>query len=231
MMKPGEARPAKPKPSPPAPPAKPVLHPILEDVVMGAPDAPVEIVEYASLTCGSCQHFQATVLPDLAARYILTGDARYILRDYPTSPMPAANAAAALARCAGPERYYDIVAELFTRQTELISAARLGELPGVLQTLGARHGLSTAEVDACIEDPMTLAYIRIEAERAPIGANPPLLLVNGQRVDDLSVKGVRHAIDGALAGIRLLAEQTESHVQAADAAAPGSTPVPDLPPR
>jgi protein-disulfide isomerase len=232
MMKPGEARPAKPKPPPPAPPApKPVLHPVLEDVVMGAADAPIEIIEYASITCGACQHFHAAVLPELTAGYILAGDAKYILRDYPTSPMPAANAAAALARCTGAERYYDIVAELFTRQTELVSAARLGELSGVLQTIGARHGLSAAEVDTCIEDPPTLTYIRAEVERAPIGANPPLLLVNGQRVDDLSVKGVRHAIDAALGSIRLLAQPTESPAPPVDAAqVPVSTPAPELPP-
>jgi protein-disulfide isomerase len=210
MMKPGEARTAKPKPKPPEPPPKPVLHPVLEDVVMGSAEAPIEIIEYASLTCAACQHFHANVLPELAAGYVLTGDAKYVLRDYATSPIPAANAAAAMARCTGSERYYDTVAELFARQTEIVSAARLGEISGVLQTIGARHGLSAAEVDACIEDPAILAYIRSEAEHAPTGANPPLLLVNGQRVDDLSVKGVRHAIDAALQAIRIEAQPSET---------------------
>jgi protein-disulfide isomerase len=224
MMKPGEAK-GKPRPKPPEPPPKPVLHPVLADVAMGAADAPVEIIEYASITCAACQHFHADVLPELAAGYVLAGDARFILRDYPSSPMPAANAAAALARCTGPERYYDTVAELFTRQTEIVSAARLGELNGVLQTIGARHGLSAAEVDACIEDPATLAYIRGTTERAPAHANAPLLLVNGERVEDLSIKGVRHAVDAALLAARQAAPPAEN------AAVQEAAPIPDPAPR
>jgi protein-disulfide isomerase len=100
MMRPGEVRTHRTKPQPLPLPSRPVLHPVLEDVVMGSPDAPVELVEYASTTCAACQHFHASVLPELAASYILTGDARFVFRNYPTSPMPAASAGAATAMTA-----------------------------------------------------------------------------------------------------------------------------------
>lgn len=201
MRRPDEPR--TPKPKPPEPEPKAEIHPVLADVVLGSADAPVEIVEYASMTCAACQHFHASVLPELSAGYVLAGDAKFILRDYPTTPLPAANAAAALARCAGPTRYYDVVAELFTRQTEILSAARYGELAGLMQTIGARHGLSTAEVAACIDDAATRNYIRSEAEHAPAATKPPLILVNGVAVEDVSAAGLRRAIDDALAAYRI----------------------------
>ena len=99
----------------------------------------------------------------------------------------------------------------------------------MLQTIGARHGLSAAEVDACIEDPAILAYIRSEAERAPAGASAPLLLVNEERVDDVSVKGVRHAIDAALATSRLREQPPEPPRQPGDAPSADLTPAPASP--
>ena len=86
----------------------------LPDMVMGDDKAPVTIVEYASMTCPHCAHFQETTFPELKKRYIDTGKVRYILREFPLDSLAAA--AFMLARCAGKDdknKYYSMVDTLF----------------------------------------------------------------------------------------------------------------------
>ena len=54
-----------------------------QEQVLGDPDAPVTIIEYASLTCPHCAQFHKEVLPQLKERYIAPGKVRLIYRDFP----------------------------------------------------------------------------------------------------------------------------------------------------
>ena len=71
----------------------------LPDMVMGDAKAPVTVIEYASMTCPHCAHFQETTFPEIKKRYIDTGKVRYIFREFPLDTLAAA--AFMLARCAG----------------------------------------------------------------------------------------------------------------------------------
>src|SRR5690606_12048568 len=57
--------------------------PLSSDYVMGAPEAPLVMIEYASMSCPHCAHFSNTVLPELEKKYIQTGKMKYILRQFP----------------------------------------------------------------------------------------------------------------------------------------------------
>jgi protein-disulfide isomerase len=70
---------------------------------MGPENAPVTIIEYASMTCPHCAAFENTVFPKLKEKYIDTGKVRFILREFPLDGLAAA--AFMLARCAGPDKY------------------------------------------------------------------------------------------------------------------------------
>ena len=70
--------------------------------MLGKPDAPITIVEYASLTCPHCAHFANDVLPELKKKWIDTGKVKLVLRDFPLDE-PALRAAM-IARCAPPDR-------------------------------------------------------------------------------------------------------------------------------
>ena len=63
--------------------AQTVLALTKDDRILGNPDAPITIVEYASLTCPHCAHFTNEVLPELKKKWIDTGKAKLVLRDYP----------------------------------------------------------------------------------------------------------------------------------------------------
>ncbi|MCK1975382.1 DsbA family protein, partial [Bacillus safensis] len=76
----------------------------LKDMVYGKADAPVTIEEYASLTCPHCADFTINTFPKIKEKYIDSGKARLILREFPFDPR--ATAAFMLARCAPEDRYF-----------------------------------------------------------------------------------------------------------------------------
>ncbi len=92
-----------------------------DDRILGKPDAPITIVEYASLTCPHCAHFENDVLPELKKKWIDSGKAKLVLRDFPLDE-PALRAAM-IARCAPPDRYYAYVDTLFATQDKWVMAA------------------------------------------------------------------------------------------------------------
>jgi protein-disulfide isomerase len=140
----------------PAPAAPP--HPMLADAqtaltltkddrILGNPDAPITIVEYASLTCPHCAHFANEVLPELKKKWIDTGKAKLVLRDFPLDE-PALRAAM-IARCAPPDRYYAYVDTFFAAQDKWVTARDYREALARLVKLG---GMSKDEFDNCLKD-------------------------------------------------------------------------------
>ncbi|MEJ2377128.1 MAG: thioredoxin domain-containing protein, partial [Pseudolabrys sp.] len=59
----------------------------LPDLWLGDPKAPVIIIEYASMTCPHCAHFDETTFPALKKQYIDTGKVRYTMREFPLDPL------------------------------------------------------------------------------------------------------------------------------------------------
>ena len=92
-----------------------------DDRILGQPDAPVTIIEYASLTCPHCASFHKETLPQLKSEFIDTGKVKMVFRDFPLDKM--ALSAAGLARCMPAERYFPFLSVLFGAQTSWATAA------------------------------------------------------------------------------------------------------------
>lgn len=168
--------------------------PHLEDVVLGAADAPVEIVEYASLSCSHCRDFWKQDFPRLKAEYIDTGKVKFTLKDYPTDG-DIAIAGIAIARCKGEANYYAIIDDVFSAQYDLLMAARDGAAGAKLVEIGAKHGVTPEEVRACISDKRIMTFIdeTVEQGRKQGVKGTPAVFVNGEAIEDhrygpLSVK-------------------------------------------
>src|SRR5690625_1142278 len=54
-----------------------------EDRILGDPDAPLTIIEYASLTCPHCANFHLDVLPQVKEEWIDSGRASLVYRHFP----------------------------------------------------------------------------------------------------------------------------------------------------
>src|SRR5690348_6219388 len=88
------------------------------DMVRGSPNAPVTLVEYASMTCPHCAEFQKDIVPQLAKDYIDTGKVKLIFREYPLDG--AARMASAVARCLSGEQFFAFIDLLFKNQPSWI---------------------------------------------------------------------------------------------------------------
>lgn len=173
----------------------------LGEMAVGAQDAPVTLVEYASLTCPACKMAHEQILPAIKAKYVASGQVRYIFREFPTPPVPLAVAAAAVSRCAGADKYFEALDLFFAEQNAMIDAARAGSADAKLREVGAKLGLSAAQVDACTASEEIIGAIGriVEGGEALGVASTPTFFVNGVMVADRSQNGLSAAIDAALA--------------------------------
>lgn len=151
----------------------------LPDVPLGSEDAPVTIVEYASMTCVHCAAFNAATFPKLKDRYIDTGKVRFILREFPLDPL--ATAGFMLGRCAGDEKRNAVLDLLFAQQKSWMSAAKPVEaLAGLLK----QTGMSQKAFDACLNNQDLLDKVMKVHDRAADKFGvvaTPTFFINGKR--------------------------------------------------
>jgi protein-disulfide isomerase len=151
------------------------------EVSIGRPNAPVTIVEFASITCPHCARFNANVFPVLKTRYIDTGKARYVFREVPINPQVDA-AGFLIARCAGPDRYLTVTDALFRSQDLLFKGNNLHDY---LMAGAKAGGLSEEQMRACISDVSALAAFNARAEHTMQVEkidSTPTVIVNGRQV-------------------------------------------------
>ena len=149
----------------------------LGDIVVGKDDAPVTIIEYASMTCGHCATFHNTTYPELKKKYIDTGKVKYILREFPLDALAAAGFM--LARCAGNDKYHAMIEMLFAKQKEWVTQNPIPPL----QALAQQAGFTKDSFEACLKDQKILEGI--EAVRThgaeKLGVNStPTFFINGK---------------------------------------------------
>lgn len=168
--------------------------------VLGDPDAPVTIVEYASTTCPHCAQFHATLFPHVKEQWIDAGRAKLILRPLLTAPAELSAAGFLLARCAGEgEAYFDALGDLFETQPELTDAMQAGTLQAYYEGVGGRHGVSPDELNACFADEAGLAQIEAAAaSAAEDGVNTTPGFVIGGRTYTADELATEAALDAAL---------------------------------
>lgn len=156
--------------------------PAADDMSMGSPTAKIQVIEYASLSCPHCAHFNEAVFPALKSKYIDTGKVRYTLKEMLTEPATVAAAGFLMARCAGPDKYFKVVDEVFRSQPRWQS----GNIKPILQEIGAANGLDAAKFEACLQDQAAIEAVTARAERASQQDkvnSTPTLFINGQRVE------------------------------------------------
>jgi protein-disulfide isomerase len=149
----------------------------LPDRVLGNADAPVTIIEYASLTCPHCAQFATTTFPELKKRYIDTGKVRFIYRDFPLDQLAAAGSM--LAHCAPAERYFDVIDALFHQQKKW---AVNKPLPPLL-AIAKQAGFTQQSFEACLSNQKLLDDLEKGRDRAAkqFGvSSTPTFFINGQ---------------------------------------------------
>jgi protein-disulfide isomerase len=169
---------------------------------MGRADAPVTLIEYGSLTCGHCAHFNADVLPVIKRTYIDTGRVRYVFRPFPTPPNDLSLGMHVLTLCAGPARYYGLMDAFFNRQAEVFAAAggETGPKGTIFAIAEDYGGLTYAQSESCLLDQSRQTQVLASAQAGMLAGvrMTPTLFVNGTIVNGHAAPEVTAAIEAAL---------------------------------
>jgi protein-disulfide isomerase len=169
---------------------------VLPDQILGKEDAPVTVIEYASMTCGHCAAFHTNTYPEFKKRYVDTGKVRYILREFPLDPLAAG--AFMLARCAGKDKYYPLVETLFQQQRNWVVQKPIEPLFAIAK----QAGFTQQSFDACLQDQKMLdaiEWVRARgADKFKVDSTPTFF-INGKIFKGaLSIEDMAKAIDPLL---------------------------------
>jgi|TARA_B100001248_G_scaffold171107_1_gene129659 protein-disulfide isomerase len=119
------------------------------DFYIGEPEAPVTIIEYASMSCSHCADFHNETLDDLKSEYIDTGKVKFVFRDFPFN-YPAL-AGSMILSCVPEDVRYDYMNALYKLQKNWVMrdhSKTRSELYKIMQS----GGMQQDEFDACLSD-------------------------------------------------------------------------------
>lgn len=169
----------------------------IDEFFLGKANAPLTIVEYASMTCPHCAHFHGTVLPAIKEEYIDTGKVRLVFRDFPLDQV--ALRASMLARCAGRERFFGFIDAIFSTQDKW---ARDSDPIAALSRIALLGGMDKAAFDACLKNQQIADAVlnqRLEGDKTYHVESTPTLIIGVDRYNGgMTVDQMRMVIDAKL---------------------------------
>ena len=156
--------------------------PLEGDMTLGDPKAKVKMIEYASLSCSHCAHFNNEVFPEFKKKYIDTGKVHYTFKEFLTPPNEVAAAGFLTARCAGKDKYFAVVDAMFQGYDQM---AKTGDVGASLIKAGKAGGLTEEQVRACVTSEAALDELTARVARNAAADNvtgTPTFVFNGKTV-------------------------------------------------
>ena len=114
---------------------------------LGRDDAPIQVIEFFSMTCSHCASFHTNTFPEVKTRLIDEGVVRFEMRAFPLDGL--ALRAHAMARTVSVEKYFPLVNMLLEKQSSWAGAV---DPIDALQKLGRLAGISSSEFDATMRN-------------------------------------------------------------------------------
>lgn len=165
-----------------------------DDFIIGKVDAPVTVVEYASLTCPHCANFHNAILPTIKKEYIDTGKVRMIYRDFPLDQL--ALTGSMLARCAGRDRYYPFINALYQQQS---TWSRSNNPLTALSKIARLGGMSETDFEDCLKKQDVADAVlkqRLDGQQKFEISATPTIIINGQKFGGgLTIEQFRAVVD------------------------------------
>lgn len=150
----------------------------LGEIAFGRADAPVTVIEYASLTCPYCRQFHLTTYPRFKRDYIDTGKVRYVIREFPIGR--TAGTAAIVTRCAPEKQYMTFFGSFLTQQAAWTSQE---VRPDAIYKVIASTGMTRETFDKCLANQKIEEGLKLVKEqgRALGVVGTPTFFVNGKK--------------------------------------------------
>jgi protein-disulfide isomerase len=172
---------------------------MVQEMSIGAQDAPVTVIEYASFTCPHCASFHSSVLPQLKSDYVDSGKVRFVYREVYFDRYGLW--AGMVARCGGGERYFGIIDMIYDQQRSWTQGDP-ATIAGNLRKIGLTAGLEAETVDACLQDAdkaqAMYALYQQNADADDIKSTPSFV-IDGETYSNMSYADFAELLDGKLA--------------------------------
>ena len=152
-----------------------------DEMTMGDPKAKVTMIEYASVACPHCAHFNNDVFPEVKKKYIDTGKVFYVSREALTGEPTVAAAGFLLARCAGKDKYFQVTDAIYRAQEDMF---RSGDVHGTLLRIAQSAGMSEDQFTKCITDDKAITALNDRVEKSSKQDNvdgTPFFIINGKK--------------------------------------------------
>ena len=171
----------------------------LGDEIMGDVNAPVTLLEYASMTCPHCKRFHEQIMPEIKKNFIDTGKVKYILRPFPFDGDRRGEAAFMLAKCAPNNSYYPMLDALFATQQSW--AGRGNPVPELLR-ISKLSGMTEADFKACLGNQDLLTKMiqgrNLAVSKFKVRATPTVFINDQKFTGPSSVASLSDALNEAL---------------------------------
>ena len=191
--------------------------------VMGSPNAPVEVVEFADFECPACGSFANLTEPDVRARLVNTGQVRFRFMDYPLDIHPNTWAAHSAAWCASEQGKFWEMHDLIFQNQDRWSSQATRRPNAVLTPLAQQAGLNMQQYEGCIESGKFHPQIKAnyeEALRRGIPSTPTFIIGTQQVNGAIGYDAFKRYVDQALAAAPRARADTGTGVKLAT---PGET--------
>lgn len=169
-----------------------------EDMAIGPANAPVTVVEYASVACPGCADFNNRNWAELKKKYIDSGQVRWVVKEMFTHDAAWAAAGFMTARCLGKDKYFEAIDKMYHAAPDIDAS---GDRLGGLGKVAASMGMSDKQFHDCVSDEqaMTAMNARVEENMRTPGVNgTPFFFINGEPYErDLSLEAFSAAIEAA----------------------------------
>jgi protein-disulfide isomerase len=169
-----------------------------EDMAIGKADAPVTVVEYASVACPGCAKFNNENWAQVKKAYIDTGKARWVVKEMFTHNPSWAAMGFMTARCLGKDKYFDAIDAMYKAQPDIDASQ---DVKGGMSKIAKQFGMDGKSFETCVGDEAALAKMndRVEKSSREDKINStPTFVINGQMLNtEATAASVGAAIDAA----------------------------------
>ncbi|WP_299787376.1 DsbA family protein [uncultured Marivita sp.] len=173
----------------------------IQEMVLGAEDAPVEVIEYASYTCPHCATFHQTVLKDLKRDYIDTGKVKFTYREVYFDRYGLWGSL--VARCGGEDRFFGITEMIYDTQSEWSRAGSEAAIADELRKIGRIAGIENDQLEACLSNGdkarALIEWYQANAEEHGINSTPSFV-IDGETYSNMSYSEFQGILDEQLGG-------------------------------
>lgn len=182
---------------------------IENDHTVGSNNAPVTIVEYASVACGACANWHNQVYPELKSKYVDTGKVKYVFREFITGVPEYADAGFMIALCAPEENYFKNIALQFKRQQQIFKMGSEGKAREAYIGIAKSAGLSEDKFLECMQNQELRSEYRNKMQSGKdMGINAtPTFIINGKQEKVFTLESIEELII-PLIGVTEIKEDT-----------------------